>query len=630
MNEPMRRWNTSTKRTVSLIIIVLAALIVYRFRTVLPPLIIAFLAAFILDPIVAFLARRLRITRTLATTIVFIVLIAIGMGIVAAPVTAVPNWRKAVLSVQIDLIRVINEIGYFLEQPVKIWDYTLDLSDLYRELSAMLRSFIGSVAQGTIGIVGAIASGLLWLIVILITTFYLLKDAERIVKQIETLAPPGYRDDIVQLRRQITDVWHAFLRGQLLMCLVIAVMTTVVGLAIGLPYAVVLGILAGILEFVPNLGPALAFIPAVLLALFEGSNFLPMSNFWFAVLVAGAYILIQQIESNLLGPRVMGHSLNLHPLVVLIGVIVGGNLAGILGMLLAAPVLATLRVISNYVFCRLYDQDPFKEPEKAPDEPLSFLPKWSRQPIQTAWRRGRERLTPSSTRPAQIRPAQPEDRAAVEAICAQRDEDYVLEVWEEWLADPHGLLAAAEVNGRVVGFAKLTRLPRPDTAGAEWWLEGLRVDAAHMRQGVARQLQTYLLTHARQVGGGLIRLGTHSANEPVHRLAARDGFRRVAAYRRYRAEPLASDQGPQLRPLSEADLPAAWALLHESPRWRAANGLFEENWTWANLSRARLSDYLSSGHVWGLDADDVLIGLSLIDRTEEKAVSYNTSDAADE
>jgi len=98
--------------------------------------------------------------------------------------------------------------------------------------------------------------------------------------------------------------------------------------------------------------------------LFRGSNFLPMSNFWFAVLVAGLYIVIQQIEGNLLLPRILGRSLNLHPLLVLIGIIVGGSMAGILGMLLAAPVLATLRIVGRYVFCRLYDHDPFVEPEE--------------------------------------------------------------------------------------------------------------------------------------------------------------------------------------------------------------------------------------------------------------------------
>ena len=363
MSESVRRWSTSTKRTVTLVVLLLLALVIYRFRDVLPPLMIAFLMAFILDPIVDFLSDRLRLSRGLATTLVFLVLVLVMVGVVAAPVSVVPSIPRVVRATQSDVIRIITDIGAFFERPVEIWGYSLDLSELYRDLSTMLRSFVTSVAQGTLDVVVDIASGAFWLIVILIAAYYLTKDGDRIVEQLEDMAPPGYRDDFVRLRQRITDVWNAFLRGQLLLGVALATITTVVCTAVGLPYAVGMGLIAGVMEFVPNLGPIIALVPAVLVALFQGSSFLPLSNFWFAVLVTGLYLVIQQIEGNLLVPRILGRSLNLHPLVVLIGIIVGGNLAGILGMLLAAPVLATLRVVSRYVFYRLYDRDPFAEPE---------------------------------------------------------------------------------------------------------------------------------------------------------------------------------------------------------------------------------------------------------------------------
>jgi predicted PurR-regulated permease PerM len=371
MSESVRRWNTTTKVAVAVIVLILLALVIYRFRDVIPPLIIAFLLAFILDPIVDFLTDRLHLSRGPATTFVFLVLIMGMVGVVVAPVTAVPSITRLVRSMQIDVIRIINDIGAFFERPLEIRGYSVDLSNVYRELSTMLRSFVTSVAQGTLDVAFDIASGAFWLIVILITGFYLVRDADRMVEQLDNLAPPGYRDDFARLRQQITEVWSAFLRGQLVMGVVMVVITTVVCTAVGLPYAAVMGLIAGVMEFIPNLGPIVALIPAVLVALLEGSSFLPLTNFWFAVLVTGLYIVIQQIEGNLLLPRVMGSSLNLHPLVVLIGIIVGASLAGILGMLLAAPVLATLRVVSHYAFCRLYDRDPFAEPEEeaAPPQP---------------------------------------------------------------------------------------------------------------------------------------------------------------------------------------------------------------------------------------------------------------------
>jgi predicted PurR-regulated permease PerM len=392
MNKSTRRWNASTKRSVVLVILVLLALILYRFRDVIPPLVIALLLAFILDPIADFLTDRLHLSRGLAAALIFLVLIVAMLGLLATPVAGgVLGIQRAVRSVQFDLTRIITDVGDFFEEPVEVGGYSLDLSEVYQELSGMLRSFVGSVAQGTLSIVVSIASGAFWLIFILMAAFYLVKDADRLVEQFDRLAPPGYRDDFMRLRQQITRVWNAFLRGQLLLGLAMFVLTTVICWAVGLPYAGVLGLLAGVMEFVPSIGPFIAAIPAVLVALLQGSNFLPLSPFWFAVLVAMLYVVIQQIEGNLLVPRILGGSLNLHPLLVLVAIVVGGSLAGILGMLLAAPVIATLRVVGRYVFCRLYDRDPFAELEREKEPPQPGLLKRARESILSRVQEKQER-----------------------------------------------------------------------------------------------------------------------------------------------------------------------------------------------------------------------------------------------
>ncbi len=360
------RWSPTTKIIVILFFVILLGLIVYRFQEIIPPLVIALLLAFILDPIADFLANRLRFSRGLAAATVILILILVMLGLAATPVAAVPTIQQAVKSMQEEATSAINEIDNFLSAPpIEILGYTLDLNEFYDELSALLRSFVASVAQGTVDVALEVASGFLWLIFILMVTFYLLKDAERIIAQIDRLPPENYREDIVRLRQQITDVWHAFLRGQLLLGVVIAIVTTAGCMALGIRYAPVLGLLAGLLEVVPNIGPIIAAVPAVLLALFQETTPFGMSNFWYAVLVTGMYVVIQQLENNFIVPRIMGRSLNLHPVLVLVGVVFGGSLGGILGILLAAPTLATLRVIGRYIFYRIYDLDPFAEPDEA-------------------------------------------------------------------------------------------------------------------------------------------------------------------------------------------------------------------------------------------------------------------------
>ena len=125
-----------------------------------------------------------------------------------------------------------------------------------------------------------------------------------------------------------------------------------------MPGALIFGILAGLLEVVPNLGPILAMIPAVITALIQGSNVLgPMGidNVGFALITVGIYFLIQQLENNILVPRIIGDSINLHPIVVICAVAVGFSAAGILGALLAPPIVATFRVIGSYVHAKLLD-----------------------------------------------------------------------------------------------------------------------------------------------------------------------------------------------------------------------------------------------------------------------------------
>jgi predicted PurR-regulated permease PerM len=368
MDKPSRRWSSTTKTLVILFVVIMLVLIIHRFQDVIPPIVIALLLAFILDPVVCFLTNRLRLSRGLAAGLVILILIIAMMAVVATPVAAVPSIQQAVESMQEEATSVVNEIDSFLRQPpIEVMGYSLDLSELYDELSTLLRSFISSVAQGTLNVALNIASGFLWLIFILMVTFYLLKDADRIVTWMDRLPPQDYREDFARLRQEITEVWQAFLRGQLLLGLVIAIVVTIGCMALGVRYAPVLGLLAGLLEVIPNIGPTVASVPAILLALFQENTPLGMSNFWYAALVAGMYILIQQLENNLIVPRIMGRTLNLHPILVLVGVVVGGSLGGVLGMLLAAPTLATLKVIGRYVFCRIYDLDPFAAPEE--DEP---------------------------------------------------------------------------------------------------------------------------------------------------------------------------------------------------------------------------------------------------------------------
>jgi predicted PurR-regulated permease PerM len=157
---------------------------------------------------------------------------------------------------------------------------------------------------------------------------------------------------------------------------------------LGVRYAVVLGLLGGLLEFVPVIGPIIAGGTALTIALFQPDNWLGLNPITYALVVLAASILLQQIENNFLVPRILGGSLNLHAVVILVGAIIAANLAGIIGLLLSAPMLATLRLFGRYIYCKLFDLDPWPDPPaitRAPPE--RKWARWVRQRWAALWQR---------------------------------------------------------------------------------------------------------------------------------------------------------------------------------------------------------------------------------------------------
>jgi len=372
------RWNRSTKVLVSAALLVLAGLLLYSFRTILIPIILVLLFAYIVAPLVGWLSRRLHIGRSWAVMIIYLV----GIGALATlPAVTVPTIVDEVESLLRNLDAIGNRALGWLEQldqyQIQFMGYTFSLPPFeppvlsfeLDKVMGLLDSTISPLAGGAFSVVKTVASGVGWLIFMAAMGFYLLRDAHRLIPTVLNVIPDDYRREASKLIEQVNETWNAFLRGQIVLCTAIGVLTAVAMSAVGIRFAVALGIVAGILEIIPSLGPTLAAVPAILLALFQGSPRIPLSNVGVALVVAGVYWMIQSLENNFFVPRIIGSSLNLHPLMVIVGVLAGatlggtlGLLGGILGALLAAPILATTRHILRYIYCKLVDQDPFPEP----------------------------------------------------------------------------------------------------------------------------------------------------------------------------------------------------------------------------------------------------------------------------
>lgn len=363
-----RQWSDDTKRWVVTAGAVLGGLALVAMRNVITPFVLGAVLAYILFPVSNALHRLTRLPYTLAAALIYLLLL---LNLVLLPATLVPGVIHQISTINVDLNSIVNAIrdlaGRY--QTIEILGFPVDLTPVYQQLIASITGLVTTVVPRSLNAFTAFASGfastLIGLILTLVVSFYLTKDAHRIGRYLDNLAPADYRDAVALLRHEVGQIWDAFFRGQLLLCLVIGVATGSALWLVGVRQALMLGLLAGVLEIIPNLGPVLAAVPAVLLALLQGSTRLSISPMWFALLVAGLYVVIQQVENNYLVPRIIGSSVKLHPVVVLLGVVAGASLAGVLGIFLAAPMLATVRVVARYCYDKLQDK-PILPPAPQP------------------------------------------------------------------------------------------------------------------------------------------------------------------------------------------------------------------------------------------------------------------------
>ena len=184
---------------------------------------------------------------------------------------------------------------------------------------------------------------------------------------------------------KINGIWGDFFRGQVILAVTVTGIITALSYAIGLPQPLLMGILAGLLEFTVSVGHTIWLIIALALALIEGSTYLPVSNAVFALIVVGSNLVFTKFDLNFLIPKIVGSRVHLHPVVVLIGIIIGATVAGVLGIALAAPSIATLRVVGRYIHAKMFDLPPFPElvrlVEQEPSETAAISLEPETQPI---------------------------------------------------------------------------------------------------------------------------------------------------------------------------------------------------------------------------------------------------------
>lgn len=392
-DNPATRWDTNLKRIVLIGVVIGAIALLYISRSVVPNLVMAAILAYLIHPLVNRLARRL--PRGLATILVYLAVIIV---LVMTPIIMIPVIVQQIGTIDIRwndiFVNLTQWVASFPQRypAMSLFGLQIELQPWYDYVtssvaqlqatqapsaSALVNTITSALGSATtvLGIAGGVASGiftgLFALLLTLVYSFYMVKDAPGIRQWFDEKIPTHYQPEYQELATRVSLIWQSFFRGQLILSIVIGFTITALMTLVGMPGAFLLGLLAGVLEIVPNVGPILAMIPALLVAIFQGSSVLPVSNFTFMLITLAIYFIVQQVENNYFVPRIIGQSVNLHPLVILAGVIVGATQAGILGAFLAAPVLASVRVIGSYAHAKILDREPFPAPPPVSPRPPS-------------------------------------------------------------------------------------------------------------------------------------------------------------------------------------------------------------------------------------------------------------------
>ncbi|OLB84901.1 MAG: hypothetical protein AUI15_33935 [Actinobacteria bacterium 13_2_20CM_2_66_6] len=357
------RWSSTTKRVVVAIFALAALYIVYRAGDIVRPFVWAGVLAFVLLPLVGALERRLSLPRTVAAAIVFLGLLAaiIGGGRLLVPL-ALDQVRDLQRTLPTLVANAQNTLAETADQ--------IGLEDL----DALIVGFAGigdftqMVARGAVPFIVGIGHFLLELLVFLIATFFLLRDAPRLFQWFRRILPASQRNELIPLFAQVNALLGRYVRGQIFL---IGVMSTAtfIGLSIlQVPFVLLLAVMTGVLEVIPIVGPITAGAIACLVALGHPAPW-GLSQIWYVAIVAVMYTVLRHAEDYFVIPLVIGRIVKLHPAVVIFSLLTGGALYGLLGVLVAVPVAATLRLVVIYVGAKLRDEDPFPQLEQELEVP---------------------------------------------------------------------------------------------------------------------------------------------------------------------------------------------------------------------------------------------------------------------
>jgi predicted PurR-regulated permease PerM len=373
-------WSLPFRYVVGIISFVLIiAFLIYASHAVTNLAIAAFVA-YLINPAVTYLTTRTRMERVAAVNLVYFSAVVLLMGL---PATLLPIFADEAQFVVEDLLGLSSQLRQILSNPIRVGGLVFHLEEWGQSIFQVQNAVLSPLPEQTLELLETTSVGVLWFLVILVSVHLFLSQWPTMRDWLINLAPPAYRPEMQELYDRIRRVWMAYLRGQIVLMVIVGVVFTIAWLIIGIPGALVLGVVAGLFTLIPDVGPFLAMVLAAGVALLEGSTWIPLSNFWVTGIVLIVYLVLINLKNFFLRPYIMGRSVHMNEALIFVAIIAATILKGILGALLVVPVLASVVVIGGYLQRRVLGLPPFEDDGStqfsAPPEAQVPRRKWTRK-----------------------------------------------------------------------------------------------------------------------------------------------------------------------------------------------------------------------------------------------------------
>jgi len=387
-------WSTTTKLIIGLTLVALFAGIFLYYRSIISLMIVASIITYLFQPMVLYLTERTRMSWRLSATLIFLVFIILLIGLVAG----------AGLAIAQQLIGLVNFLQDFTEDlPQFAEDLTaylegfgvgdlINLNDLANRLLGIIQPLLGQAGSIVGSIATGAATGIGRTFFVVLVSYFMLSESRR-VGSFSIVQIPQYDYDFRRMSRQLRLVWDSFFRGQIIIFVMIFFVYLLVFSTLGVRYSVALAALTGLAVFIPYVGIWVTVIVLVLVTLFQPENYFGMLNWQYAAMILAITLVINFTFDNYITPRFFGRTLDIHPAAVLVAALFMASLLGLIGIFLAAPVVATIKLVGIYVFRKMVDLNPWPDPEED-NKPVEYpWYRWSRQIkdwFQNRWSKKKE------------------------------------------------------------------------------------------------------------------------------------------------------------------------------------------------------------------------------------------------